>query len=221
VWLVVGLGNPGPRYERNRHNIGFRAVDELARSHGLPAWKSGGKLGGETTTGVITTPRGRQKVLLLKPMEFMNHSGFPVQRVASFHDVTRAEVLVLHDELDLDFGVVRLKQGGGHGGHNGLRSIIEQAGGNDFARIRLGIGKPGPVAGTADGGAAAARAAGNPAAAAGGKDVAGWVLSDFPTAQAAILDGVIAAGREAVEAIVGLGIGPAMNQLNGRPRIIG
>jgi PTH1 family peptidyl-tRNA hydrolase len=219
VWLVVGLGNPGPRYERNRHNVGFRAVDELARSHGLPAWKSGGKLGGETTTGVITTPRGRQKVLLLKPMEFMNLSGFAVQRAAAFHDVSRDAIVVLHDELDLDFGVVRLKQGGGHGGHNGLRSMIEQLGGNDFARVRIGIGKPGPTAGTADGGAAAARAAGNPAAAAGGKDVAGWVLSDFPAALAGTVDAILAATREATEAIVGLGIGPAMNLLNGRTRI--
>ena len=127
MWLVVGLGNPGPKYERNRHNIGFRVVDELASKHGFPAWK-GGK-GGETTSGLVTTERGREKAVLLKPMEFMNLSGFAVQRTMAFHHVELDHVLVVHDELDLDFGIVRLKNGGGHGGHNGLRSIMEQCGG--------------------------------------------------------------------------------------------
>ena len=140
TWLVVGLGNPGPKYERNRHNIGFRVVDELASSHGLPAWKSG-KLGGDTTSGLVTTPRGREKAVLLKPMEFMNLSGYAVQRTAAFHDIELDHILVVHDELDLEFGIVRLKSGGGHGGHNGLRSMIEQLGKPAFARLRMGIGR--------------------------------------------------------------------------------
>src|SRR3954469_22306273 len=167
MWLVVGLGNPGAKYARNRHNIGFQVVDELAGSHGLPAWKTG-KLGGDTTSGVITTERGRERAVLLKPMEFMNLSGFAVQRAAQFHAIEVPNILVVHDELDLDFGIVRLKSGGGHGGHNGLRSMIEQLGGAGFARVRIGVGKPGPSAGKADGGAALARAAGIPAAAANG-----------------------------------------------------
>jgi PTH1 family peptidyl-tRNA hydrolase len=213
MWMVVGLGNPGPRYARNRHNVGFRVVDTLASRHGLGEVRSGGKLGGNTATGMIVTPRGRQKVVLLQPMEFMNLSGFAVQRAAKFYAVEPAEILVVHDEIDLDLGLVRLKSGGGHGGHNGLRSITEQLGSNAFARDRNGVGKPGREPGTATGG--------DPRAAGGGKDVAGWVLADFPAAQAALVDNLLARAADAVEAIVGLGIGPAMNDFNGKPPVTG
>jgi PTH1 family peptidyl-tRNA hydrolase len=199
VWLVVGLGNPGSKYERNRHNIGFRVVDELAAKHAL-SWKSGGKLGGDTASGVITTERGRERAVLLKPMEFMNLSGFAVQRAAQFHAIDVPNILVVHDELDLDFGIVRLKSGGGHGGHNGLRSMIEQLGGNGFARLRMGIGR-------------------DPNAKPGAKDAAGWVLSDFPKAQAEALSAVIAAGCEDVEAVLAKGITAAMNQHNARSNL--
>lgn len=215
--MVVGLGNPGPKYERNRHNIGFMVVDELAREHGFPEWKRG-KQGGDATTGTLTTTTGRQKALLVKPMEYMNTSGFAVQRFADFHHVGVERVIVVHDEIDLDFGLVRVKAGGGHGGHNGLRSIIEQLGQNGFARVRLGVGKPGPAPGTADGGAAAARAQGVSAGGAG-KDVAGWVLSDFPSHQAATVGAMIGAGAEAVAAIAGQGVAKAMNLLNSRPNL--
>jgi PTH1 family peptidyl-tRNA hydrolase len=193
MWLVVGLGNPGGKYARNRHNIGFRVVDELVAKHGLPAWKAG--KGGDTTTGAIAG----EKVVLLKPMEFMNLSGFAVQRTAGFHHIEPTSILVVHDEVDLPFGAVRLKSGGGHGGHNGLRSIVDQLG-NAYARIRMGIGR-------------------DPNAAAAGKqgDTAGWVLSDFPASQAATLTAMIAAGCEGIEATVAKGIVPAMNQHNGRP----
>lgn len=200
MWLVVGLGNPGSKYERNRHNIGFRVVDELAAKHGLPAWKTGGKLGGDTTSGVVTTERGRERCVLLKPMEFMNLSGFAVQRTAKFHGVEVDQILVVHDELDLEFGIVRLKAGGGHGGHNGLRSMIEQLGGPGFARVRMGIGR-------------------DPKAPPGAKDAAGWVLSDFPAAQASVLSAVITAGCEDVECVLAKGIGPAMNQHNARSNL--
>ena len=200
MWLVVGLGNPGSKYERNRHNIGFRVVDELAAKHGLPAWKTGGKLGGDTTSGVVTTERGRERCVLLRPMEFMNLSGFAVQRTAQFHAVEVADILVVHDEIDLDFGIVRLKSGGGHGGHNGLRSMIEQLGSPGFARVRMGIGR-------------------DPKAPPGAKDAAGWVLSDFPAAQAQALTAVIAAGCEDIECVLAKGIGPAMNQHNARSNL--
>ena len=214
MWMVVGLGNPGAKYARNRHNVGFRAVELLAARHGVGELKSGGKLGGHAATGVIVTPRGRQKVVLLEPMEFMNLSGFAVQRAAKFHGIEVSELLVVHDEIDLDLGVVRVKTGGGHGGHNGLRSIIEQLGGaNGFARIRIGVGKPGREPGTATGG--------DPRAAGGGKDVAGWVLADFPGAQAALVDNLLARAADAVEAVVGLGATPAMNQINGLPPVTG
>jgi len=211
MWMVVGLGNPGAKYARNRHNVGFRAVEILASRHGVGELKSGGKLGGHVATGVIVTPRGRQKVVLLEPMEFMNLSGFAVQRAAAFYGVELDHTLVVHDEIDLDVGVVRVKTGGGHGGHNGLRSIIEQCGGNGFARIRVGVGKPGPKPGTADGGL--------PKGKAGDKDVAGWVLADFPSAQAAMVDALLARAADAVEAVVGLGVAPAMNEFNGKPAV--
>ena len=215
MWLVVGLGNPGARYERNRHNVGFHVVDELVQRHGLPAWKTGGKLGGDTTTGVIVTPRGRERTTLLRPIEFMNLSGFAVQRTAKFHDVAIDKILVVHDELDLDFGIVRVKNGGGHGGHNGLRSMIEQLGGNSFARIRVGIGKPGPKPGTATGGHAPGSGAGGTSE----KNIAGWVLADFPAAQKSIVDAVVAQSADAVESVIGLGVAPTMNAFNSKPSL--
>ncbi len=195
TWLVVGLGNPGAKYERNRHNIGFHVVDELARKGGFPAWKSG-KLGGDTTSGSLAGSR----CVLVKPMEFMNHSGFAIQRVADFHAISPAHIVVVHDELDLDFGIVRLKQGGGHGGHNGLRSIIEQLGTPDFGRVRMGIGR-------------------DPNKPPGSKDAASWVLSDFPASQAKALSAVISAGCDGVEAILADGMTKAMNRQNARPNL--
>jgi peptidyl-tRNA hydrolase, PTH1 family len=110
MWLLVGLGNPGRQYARNRHNIGFRVVDEVARRHGFAAPR--GKFGGDVTSGMI----GREKVIVLKPMEYMNLSGYAVQRAVQFHDVDVERIIVVHDEIDLDFGRLRLKTGGGHGG---------------------------------------------------------------------------------------------------------
>jgi PTH1 family peptidyl-tRNA hydrolase len=201
VWLVVGLGNPGAKYARNRHNIGFQVVDELAAKHGLPAWKSG-KLGGDTTAGMVTTERGRERCVLLKPMEYMNLSGFAVQRTADFHSVEPASILVVHDEIDLELGMVRLKSGGGHGGHNGLRSIMEQLGGGGFARLRMGVGRDPRVPPGAD-----------------KQAVASWVLSDFPRDQAGVVTAMIRAGCEDIETVLARGIGPAMNQHNARPKL--
>lgn len=202
MWLVVGLGNPGAKYARNRHNIGFQVVDELAAKHGLPAWKTG-KLGGETTSGLVTTERGRERATLLKPMEYMNRSGFAVQRAAKFHDIEPESILVVHDEIDLELGMVRLKSGGGHGGHNGLRSIMEQLGSGTFARLRMGVGRDPNV----------------PPGAAATKAVASWVLSDVPSAQAGVVTAMIKAGCEDIETVLARGIGPAMNQHNARPKL--
>jgi peptidyl-tRNA hydrolase, PTH1 family len=198
TWLVVGLGNPGAKYARNRHNIGFLVLDELARKHGLPAWSM--KLGGEATGGIVTTERGRERAQLLKPMEFMNLSGFAVQRTAAFSKIDVDQILVVHDEIDLPFGTVRLKSGGGHGGHNGLRSLQEQLGDAKFARLRMGVGR-------------------DPNAQPGAKDAAGWVLADFPGPQARAVDAMIAAGCEDIETVLAKGIKDAMNQHNARPVI--
>jgi PTH1 family peptidyl-tRNA hydrolase len=198
MWLVVGLGNPGAKYARNRHNIGFMVVDELASKHSLPAWSQ--KLGGEATSGIVTTERGRERAQLLKPMEFMNLSGFAVQRTAAFHKIEVEQVLVVHDEIDLPFGTVRLKNGGGHGGHNGLRSIQEQLGDAKYARLRMGVGR-------------------DPNAPPGSKDAAGWVLSDFPSAQQSAVERMIAAGCEDIACVLAKGIIAAMNQHNARAPI--
>ncbi|WP_439119633.1 aminoacyl-tRNA hydrolase [Marivita sp.] len=156
--LFVGLGNPGSGYARNRHNIGFMAMDRIAEDHGFAPWKS--KFQGEVTEGRL----GSDKVLLLKPGTFMNRSGQSVQAAMQFYKLEPSDVVVFHDELDLAPGKCRVKQGGGHAGHNGLRSIHGHIG-EAYGRVRLGIGHPGH------------------------KDaVAGYVLHDFPKADEDWLD---------------------------------
>jgi PTH1 family peptidyl-tRNA hydrolase len=134
--LFVGLGNPGAKYAGNRHNIGFMAVDRIAADHGFGPWKSAFK--GQVSEGRL----GSEKVLLLKPGTFMNLSGEAVQAAMAFYKLTPADMTVFHDELDLAPGKARVKQGGGHAGHNGLRSIHAHVG-DAYARVRLGIGHPG------------------------------------------------------------------------------
>ncbi len=134
--LFVGLGNPGAKYAGNRHNIGFMAVDRIAADHGFGPWKSTFK--GQASDGRL----GDEKVLLLKPQTFMNLSGESVQSALAFHRLALADVIVFHDELDLAPGKCRFKQGGGHAGHNGLRSIHAHLG-DAYGRVRLGIGHPG------------------------------------------------------------------------------
>jgi PTH1 family peptidyl-tRNA hydrolase len=134
--LWVGLGNPGPRHAANRHNIGFMAVDRIAADHGFAPWKRGFR-------GLVAEGRfGAEKVLLLKPETYMNLSGEAVRAALDFHKLDPAAVTVFHDELDLAPGRLRLKQGGGHAGHNGLRSLHAHIG-DGYARVRLGIGHPG------------------------------------------------------------------------------
>jgi len=137
--LLVGLGNPGRDYASNRHNIGFMAVDEIVRRHSFGAFRA--KFNGMLAEGRI----GSQKVLALKPATFMNESGRSVATAAGFYKIPAADVLVIHDELDLEAGKLRLKAGGGHAGHNGLRSIHAHLG-EGYRRLRLGIGHPGDKA---------------------------------------------------------------------------
>ena len=134
--LFVGLGNPGAKYARNRHNIGFMAVDRIAQDHGFGPWKS--KFQAEIAEGRL----GREKVLLIKPQTFMNRSGQSVGEAMRFYKLDSTDVTVFHDELDLAPGKVRVKAGGGHAGHNGLRSIHEHIS-PAYDRVRLGIGHPG------------------------------------------------------------------------------
>ncbi|HPD91328.1 MAG: aminoacyl-tRNA hydrolase [Rhodobacter sp.] len=171
--LIVGLGNPGAQYARNRHNIGFMALDRIAQDHGFTGWKA--RFQGQVAEGRL----GGDKAVLLKPQTFMNLSGQSVGEAMRYLKLTPADVMVLHDELDLAPGKLRLKQGGGHAGHNGLRSIIQHIG-DGFARVRLGIGHPGH------------------------KDaVAGYVLHDFAKADEDWLDDLlrgIADGADALAA---------------------
>jgi PTH1 family peptidyl-tRNA hydrolase len=136
MFLVVGLGNPGPGYAANRHNIGFMAADEIVRRHSFGPWRR--KYQGQLAEGEI----GGQKVLVLKPETYMNNSGQSVGDVLRFFKIPVEDVIVLHDELDLPPGKLRVKRGGGHGGHNGLRSIDAHCG-KEYRRVRLGIGHPG------------------------------------------------------------------------------
>ncbi|KJS44122.1 MAG: peptidyl-tRNA hydrolase [Rhodospirillaceae bacterium BRH_c57] len=135
MFLVVGLGNPGDQYAGNRHNIGFMAVDEIVRRHSFAAWRA--KYQGLLTEGDI----GGERVLMLKPMTFMNNSGRSVGECARFYKIPPENVIILHDELELPPGKLRLKQGGGHAGHNGLRDIDAHFD-NNTLRVRLGIGRP-------------------------------------------------------------------------------
>jgi PTH1 family peptidyl-tRNA hydrolase len=134
--LLVGLGNPGPRYAKNRHNIGFMAVDRIAARHGFTAWRA--RFQGDAAEGSIAGV----KTLLLKPRTYMNESGRAVAEAARFFKISLSEIAVLHDELDLAPGKLRVKTGGGDAGHNGLRSITAHLGAA-YRRVRLGIGHPG------------------------------------------------------------------------------
>ncbi len=187
MWLVVGLGNPGKEYASHRHNVGFMAADELAREIRADAFRS--KWNAEWTKGTASG----EDVVLLKPMTFMNLSGQSVQPASAFFKVEPANILVVHDELDVPFGELRLKMGGGHAGHNGLRSMIQSLGTNEFARLRVGIGRPQP----------------------GFRgEVADYVLSSFDTIERALLSDILRRAMNSVLDVCARGLTPAMNKLN-------
>lgn len=137
MWLLVGLGNPGDKHEGNRHNIGFMTVDALADDNNFPVFKS--KFNGEYTEGRFAN----EKVMILKPMTYMNESGQSVGKVAKFYKIPPEKIIVFYDELDLPPGKVKVKQGGGTGGHNGIKSIDAHLGNKNYWRVRMGIGHPG------------------------------------------------------------------------------
>lgn len=135
-FLIVGLGNPGEEYELTRHNAGFMVIEELARRHGANYWKS------EAGAMTAHTQIAGREVILARPLTFMNLSGASVSKLLKAYDLGMADFLVIHDELDLPFDEVRVKQGGGHAGHNGLRSLHEKLASDNYLRIRVGIGRP-------------------------------------------------------------------------------
>lgn len=166
--LIAGLGNPGQKYEHNRHNIGFRVVDAIARDHGFSPWRQ--RFHGEVAEGRM----GTQKVMLLKPTTYMNDSGIAVSEAANFFKLGPNEVYVIYDEIDLAPAKVRVKAGGGAAGHNGIRSIVSHFG-KDFMRVRLGVGHPGDK-----------------------NRVPGYVLKDFAKSEAPFVEALIAAVSNAV-----------------------
>ncbi|MEB3050755.1 aminoacyl-tRNA hydrolase [Mycolicibacter sp. MYC123] len=181
--LVVGLGNPGPTYARTRHNVGFMVADLLAERIGS-AFKLHKKSGADVATGRLS---GRS-VVLARPRCYMNESGRQVGPLAKFYSVPPAGVVVIHDDLDLDFGRIRLKQGGGEGGHNGLRSIATVLGSKDFQRVRFGIGRP-----------------------PGRQDPAAFVLQAFGSRERDELPTICEQAADATELLVELGLEPAQN----------
>jgi PTH1 family peptidyl-tRNA hydrolase len=187
MWLVVGLGNPGSQYARNRHNIGFRALDLCASR-----WKVGASEWREKFSGLFARARlGDEELVLLAPQTYMNLSGESVQKAMAFFKVPLDRVLVLHDELDLPWKDVRIKVGGGHAGNNGIRSIIQHCG-EAFVRVRMGIGKP--PRGTTE----------------------SWVLGDFDAMESAELPDVLNAAALAAEAVLQVGPAAAMNALHSK-----
>lgn len=179
TWLVVGLGNPGPRYELTRHNVGQLVVDELAHRRGeaFKAHKANARVA-ETWLRP-----GGPKIVLAKPNSFMNVSGGPVAGLARFYGVDADRVVVVHDELDIPFDTVKLKIGGGHGGHNGVRDVAKALGTPEFPRVRVGIGRP-----------------------AGRQDPADWVLDPFGGAERTTLPILLSDAADAVEQLIGEGL---------------
>lgn len=188
MFLVAALGNPGSKYRGHRHNVGFMVADALVESLGGGPFKE--KFQGEVAKASIAG----QEVVFLKPMTYMNLSGESVQKAMSFFKVDLKDVVVVHDELDIDFGATRVKVGGGAAGHNGLRSIIQHCGGPDFVRVRVGIGRP------------------------RSGSVEGFVLSDFDSSERAELGDVLKTASAAVKAVVERGAASAMNEFNVREK---
>lgn len=185
--LVVGLGNPGAKYAGTRHNVGFLVAEELARRCGISLKKSGyqgiygvGRMGGQETT-------------ILLPQTFMNLSGVSVAAACKSLGVEPGDLIVVHDDIDLSFGMLKIRVGGGHGGHNGIRSICGVLGGGDFVRIKVGVGRP-------------------PA----GGDVAGYVLNPFSATERSRLGTVVENSAIAIETLLARGTAQAMNEFNNR-----
>jgi PTH1 family peptidyl-tRNA hydrolase len=190
AWLVVGLGNPGPGYAGNRHNVGQMVVSELAERAGasLKAHRANAMVG-EGRTGI-----GGPKLILAKPNSFMNNSGGPVSALLKYYKLDHSRLIVVHDELDIPFDRIRLKVGGGHGGHNGIRDIATAIGSPDFVRVRVGIGRP-----------------------PGRQDAADFVLRDFASTERATLPNLLADAADAVEQVATEGLTAAQLRFHTDP----
>ena len=193
-WLVVGLGNPGREYAGNRHNVGFLVADLLASRVGAKFGRSK-RAHAEAAEGRLADQAGRlggPRLVLVKPLTYMNLSGAAVASLAQFFKVPDSNVIAVHDELDVPFGQIRVKRGGGEGGHNGLRSLSKSLSSKEYARVRFGIGRP-----------------------PGRQDPADYVLSDFSAAERKELDFLVDRAADVVEAVVLGGVEWAQNKYHG------
>jgi PTH1 family peptidyl-tRNA hydrolase len=184
---VAGLGNPGRIYSRTRHNAGFMVLDEVAKAFSIEFLKR--KFSARFGTGSINGT----KVVLVKPMDFMNRSGPPVQQIAGYFHILCEDILVVHDDIDLEFGRLKIKEKGGDGGHKGVRSVIDAFGGGDFTRLRIGVGRPHAE-----------------------KDAADYVLDHFAFEEKQALSRIIASARDAVVTILCKGTKEGMNRFNNK-----
>ncbi|HEX7107012.1 MAG TPA: aminoacyl-tRNA hydrolase [Acidothermaceae bacterium] len=184
-WLVVGLGNSGPSYAGNRHNAGFMVLDLLAERHG-GRFKSH-----KAKADVVEGRLAGVRAVLAKPRGYMNESGGPVAALRTFFGAVPQQLIVVHDDLDIDFGVIRVKQGGGDGGHNGLRSVTKSLGANDYLRVRFGIGRP-----------------------PGRMDPADFVLRDFSASERRDLRHFLDDAADAVESLVERGLAATQNDIH-------
>ena len=190
-WLVAGLGNPGTRYRHSRHNTGFFVIDEIASAHSIPLVKSkfDTRFGRGSIQGVA--------VVLAEPMAYMNRSGPPLRALADYFRISGEALVVVHDDIDLAFGRLKIKEKGGHGGHNGVRSLMNVFGGGDFIRLRIGIGRSTT-----------------------GREVTDHVLQNFSPDEFKQLGQIVHRAREAVETILCQGTKEAMNRFNDRRSMI-
>ncbi len=191
AWLIAGLGNPGDAYRDTRHNAGFKVVEALSRRFTIPLDKNKfqTRFGKGSIDGI--------EVVLVKPLAFMNNSGPPVRRLADFFKISNSGLLVIHDDVDLSFGRLKIKEKGGHGGHNGLKSLMSVFGGGDFVRLRVGIGRPAEKDG-----------------------VTGHVLGRYSMEETALLSRIVARAQEAVVTVLTKGLKDGMNRFNDKQFLV-
>lgn len=185
--IIAGLGNPGDKYARTRHNIGFETVEALASHTSQSIQKV------QFDAHYVKTRISGNSVFLVKPMTYMNRSGFAVQKFASYYKIKVEDIIIVHDDMDLEFGKIKIVKSRGHGGHNGVRSIIECFGNKDFIRVRLGVGHPGS-----------------------GKNVTGHVLGKFSSEEKETFNQLISKGKDACVNILENGVTSAMNTFNSK-----
>ncbi len=185
--IIAGLGNPGDKYAQTRHNIGFCTVEAIASNSSLCFDKI------QFDAQYVKTRLGNQSIFLIKPMTYMNRSGLSVQKFASFYKVDVADIVIVHDDMDLEFGKLKIVKSRGHGGHNGVRSIIDSFGKKDFTRVRMGVGHPGTR-----------------------KNVTGHVLGKFSPDELKIIDPLVETAKDACLYLIENGVTAAMNRFNSK-----